>query len=236
MGKRMIFFIFITVPVIFSIISTIHLISFANLGNPYYLSVMFAGTVELGAIVTFITISPTILERLNKNMILYMFILLFGLQAMGNMYSVYDYILLKTNTNSEWLNTIDRMTLGFFDNNELILIVSLLLGLVVPLFSIILLKAAVDYLGDVKTKSEDIEIEEHKVTKVEPTVHKVNKSNKKEEKSVKESKNTSDYVPVFSVHKEREIKQEEPKSEPKELNIEDKLKKFNSEKTINVKK
>ena len=173
-NTKWILFLFLLVPIIFSLISTIHLISFVNIGNPYTLSVIFSITVELGALVTFIAVSPNILKKLNKTLIFYMFIVLFSLQAIGNMYSVYDYTLQKLSTNPNWLNTFNKMTLNFFDNDMLILIVSILLGLFVPIFSLILLKSALDYVNEKNEEFIEVDNESDNKTPIKHNDSEIN--------------------------------------------------------------
>jgi len=173
-SSKNILFIFFAVPFISSILSTIHLISFAGLANPFFLSVLLATTFELGSLVSFIVGSgKTLLKKIKKSYVILMFLILFILQAFGNVYASYDYIRHKLMEDPTWLDTFMDMMLGALDLQMSKFIVSILIGLPIPLISLILLKSGVDYISeeedDILPKQEKI-IEPVIVVKTEDTI------------------------------------------------------------------
>ena len=88
--KKIIVISFILVPILSSIISTFHLIDLFQLGNPSYLSIALAVTIEIGSIASFLTLS--ILSRLNRAIVWTVFIILFFMQVVGNTYFSYEWL------------------------------------------------------------------------------------------------------------------------------------------------
>jgi len=144
--ERILLLIFLLVPFISSIISTFHIVDFVGLGNTKIMSIALAVTFELGALVSFVTISKDILKRLNKGMILAVFVILFILQSTGNIYASFDYIRHKLIIDPTWLGTFMEMTFNSLDLITAKFILSVFIGLPIPLISLILLKSAVDYM------------------------------------------------------------------------------------------
>src|SRR3990172_4098955 len=89
---RNVLFIFVGVPIFSSIISAIHFIRFVSFGKASLMAVMLAISFELGSIVSFVALSKSILQRLRKELLFSIFLLLFILQAFGNVYSSFDYM------------------------------------------------------------------------------------------------------------------------------------------------
>ena len=139
------------VPLLSSIISAIHLVRFVSLGNAFAMAAMLAVTFELGSLVSFIALSKSILKRLKKELLLSIFLLLFLLQAFGNVYSTFDYIRCKLIADPTWLDSFREMFFNTIDVTSAKLTLSLIIGLPIPVISLILLKSAIDYF----TFSED---------------------------------------------------------------------------------
>lgn len=142
---RNILLIFVGVPVLSSIISAIHLIRFVSLGNASFMAVLLAITFELGSIVSFVALSKNILQRLHKELLFSIFILLFVLQAFGNVYSSFDYMRLTLIKDPTLLDSFREMFFNSIDVTSAKLTLSLIIGLPIPLISLILLKSAIDY-------------------------------------------------------------------------------------------
>ncbi len=174
-SNKNILFIFFLVPAISSILSTIHLVKFAGLANPFGLAILLALTFELGSIVTFIVGSgKNLLKKIKKGYVVVMFLILFILQVFGNVYASYDYIRHQLILDPTWLDTFMDMMLGTLDLQLSKFTVSILMGLPIPLISLILLKSGVDYVagdeivevGEVKENViEAKEVIEHKEEK-----------------------------------------------------------------------
>jgi hypothetical protein len=146
--KKAIVFCFILVPLLSSIISTVHLVDFFYLGNPSWISYTVAIAIELGAVASFLTLS--ILSKLNKTIVWGMFIILFFMQVIGNIYFSYDWVTNKIAQNPTWLSNFREMMEFFIykvDMKTSKMILSLLIGVPIPLISVFLLKSTTDYLG-----------------------------------------------------------------------------------------
>ena len=146
--RKAVIFCFVLVPLLSSLISTVHLVDFFYLGNPTWISISIALAIEIGAIASFLTLS--ILSKLNKLIVWSMFFLLFFMQVVGNIYFSYDWITEKIKANPQWISTFDEMMEFFLYETEektSKMILSLLIAVPIPLISVFLLKSVVDYLG-----------------------------------------------------------------------------------------
>lgn len=147
--KRAIVFCFILVPLLSSIISTVHLVDFFYLGNPSWISYTVAVAIEVGAVASFLTLS--ILSKLNKTIVWGMFFILFFMQVIGNVYFSYDWVSSRISKDPLWLNNFREMMEFFIykvDMKTSKMILSLLIGVPIPLISVFLLKSTTDYLGN----------------------------------------------------------------------------------------
>lgn len=139
---------FVAVPLLSSIISTIHLVDMYYLGNPNWLAVTIAIAIEIGAVASFLTLS--ILNNLNKTIVWSMFFLLFILQVWGNVYYSYDWVTQKILIDPNWLSTFKEM-MEFFSYEMSMetakMILAMIVGIPIPLMSLMLLKSLVDYIG-----------------------------------------------------------------------------------------
>lgn len=164
-SSKNVLFIFFLVPMLSSLLSTIHLVKFAGLANPFILSILLATIVEMGAIVSFVVGSgKDLLKKIKKGYVVVMFLILFILQAFGNVYSSFDYIREQLVKDPHWLDTFMDMMLNTLDLQLSKFTVAVLLGLPIPLISLILLKSGVDYI------SSDEEIKQEIV--VTPSINK----------------------------------------------------------------
>lgn len=147
--KRVIVGCFLLVPILSSIISTVHLVDLFLLGNPTWISYTMAIAIELGAIASFLTLS--ILSRINRTIVWSMFIVLFLMQVIGNVYFGFKYVSDKLAMDPAWLDNFREM-MGFFfydlDVPTAKMILSMMIGILIPLLSVFLLKSTVDYLGN----------------------------------------------------------------------------------------
>lgn len=176
LNKRIITISFLAVPILASLISTIHLIDFFSLGNPTWMSTFLAITFEIGSIASFVALSPNVMKKVKKNLIMFIFFVLFLLQLVGNVYFSFDYVNQQLLTHSSWMNTFIEM---FFLQEDPIMakfILALIIGLPIPLVSISFLKSLVNYLDDftkveeVKSIVEPILVEPIKEEKTEESI------------------------------------------------------------------
>lgn len=140
-------YVFLSVPLLSSIMSAIHLINMVELGNPAFMAVALAITFELGSIVSFVAMSKNILKRLKKEALYFIFILLFLLQSFGNVYSSFDYIRRLLLVDPTWLDSFREMFFNVMDVTTTKLTLACLIGLPIPLISLVLLKSAIDYFS-----------------------------------------------------------------------------------------
>lgn len=153
--RKIVISCFILVPLLSSLISTVHLVDFFYLGNPSWISYTIAISIEIGAIASFLTLS--ILSKLNKIIVWSIFSLLFFMQVVGNIYFSYDWISRKILEDPSWIKTFQEMMEFFFyemEQSNAKMILSMLIAIPIPLISVFLLKSTVDYLGTDKVEED----------------------------------------------------------------------------------
>lgn len=183
--KKIILFFFVGVPVLFSIISTIHIVDLFVLGDSKLLAYVSAVGIELGAIGAFLGLS--VMKKLNKWIVWTMFIALFFLQIIGNVYSAYAWVSIKVLADPNWLTYFQDMlnfVASFKDPRDVKMILALIVGVPSPLFSVFLLKSTMDYLEpdeitkesdepslsiEIDNKGEEIEGVEHRSKRLHPS-------------------------------------------------------------------
>ena len=136
---------FVSLYLVVSIISTIHVIDFFKLSNPDWLAISLAIAFEIGAAASLASLIA--LDKMNKTMVWFLFILLTAMQAMGNTYYAYTHL---DNFNS-WIELF-----GLVDE-ELIYqkrILSIISGAILPLVALGFIKSLVDYIKP--NESEEI--------------------------------------------------------------------------------
>ena len=144
---KRILYVFLSVPFLASLMSMIHLINMVALGNNMPMAITLAITFELGSIVSFVALSKNILKRLKKELLMLIFVMLFILQAFGNVYSTFDYIRLKLLVDPKWLDSFREMFFNVMDVTTTKLTLAILIGLTIPIISLVLLKLAIDYFS-----------------------------------------------------------------------------------------
>lgn len=82
--KRFIIGTFVSLYALVSIVSTIHVINFFELSNPYWLAVTLAIGFEIGAAASLASL--VILKKMNKTLVWALFITITLMQMQGNMY------------------------------------------------------------------------------------------------------------------------------------------------------
>lgn len=156
--KKLIVTFFISVPILSSIISTLHLVDLFELGNPGWLAIALATAIEIGSIASFLTLS--ILSKLNKSIVWTIFVILFMMQLVGNMYYSYEWISHKMAADPTWINSFKQMVEFFTGDlalNDVKMYLTILISWPIPLISVFLLKSATDYIG---SDAEEIDKEQ----------------------------------------------------------------------------
>jgi hypothetical protein len=129
--------IFVALYAMVSIISTIHVIDFFRLSNPEWLAVTLAIAFEVGAAACLGAI--VILDRTSRWLVWALFILITGMQMMGNMYYAYSHL-------QDFQNWIELFGL---QEEEIIYqkrVLSIVSGAILPIVALGFIKSLVDYI------------------------------------------------------------------------------------------
>ena len=175
---------FVSLYLVVSVISTIHVIDFFRLSNPNWLAVSLAIAFEIGAAASLASLIA--LDKMNKTLIWFLFIVLTGMQMMGNTY----YAFTNLHDFQSWVELF-----GLVDE-ELIYqkrILSIISGAILPLVALGFIKSLVDYIRpseeddtkdivkeDLSTKEEIAEAEAEATKNLIKYKHKTIDQDKKE--------------------------------------------------------
>jgi hypothetical protein len=142
---------FVTLYLLVSVISTIHVISFFELSNPQWLAISLAIAFEIGAAASLASLIT--LDKMNKGIVWGLFIILTFMQAMGNTY--YAYINLEN-----FQGWIELFGLSEEDPIYQKRILSIVSGAILPVIALGFIKALVDYIKPtpkpIEVKSDNI--------------------------------------------------------------------------------
>ena len=150
-------FLFLFVPIGASIFSSFHMFQILSLGNPVIFAIGLSVIYEFGHIGSFMAL---FVKNLKKLPVIIIFIILFLMQIIGNIYFSYDYITASILLDSTYLNTFSQIlntsvewmtTENYFEDFKQNMIrdkmlLSCILGIPVPLLSILFLKTLGDYI------------------------------------------------------------------------------------------
>lgn len=120
-----------------SLISTIHVVEFFELSNPTWLAISLAIAFEIGAAASLAAL--IVLDKTNKSLVWFLFIVLSSFQMMGN--SFYAYMHLEN-----FQGWIDLFGLNDYEFIEQKRILSIISGAVLPLVALGFIKSLVDYI------------------------------------------------------------------------------------------
>jgi hypothetical protein len=142
---------FVTLYLLVSVISTIHVISFFELSNPQWLAISLAIAFEIGAAASLASLIT--LDKMNKGIVWGLFIILTFMQAMGNTY--YAYINLENFQG--WIELFGLSEEDLIYQKRILSIVS---GAILPVIALGFIKALVDYIKPtpepIKVKTDNI--------------------------------------------------------------------------------
>ena len=157
---------FLAVPALSSLISTIHIITFFGLGNMTWMAIILALAFEIGSIASLMTLA--VLDKINRFAVWFIFVVLVAMQMLGNVYYTYDYISQAMVSNPQWIDSfidlVEMMTMQKLEQRTTKFILSLLIGLPIPIISLAFLKSVSDYLKPEGKKAEEVLTEEPKKT------------------------------------------------------------------------
>lgn len=142
---------FVTLYLLVSIISTIHVVDFFKLSNPTWLAVSLAIGFEVGAAASLASL--IVLEKMNKSVVWGLFILLTAMQAMGNTYYAFSHLENFTG----WIELFGLQEEDLIYQKRILAIIS---GAVLPIVALGFIKSLVDYI---KPEQDQIEAEPVKV-------------------------------------------------------------------------
>jgi len=141
--SRFIIGTFVSLYALVSIISTIHLIDFFELSNPYWLAVTLAIGFEFGAAASLASL--VILDKMNKTLVWVLFITITLMQMQGNMY----YAFTNLEDFQSWSELFDLIEEEPIFQKRVLAAVS---GAILPLVALGFIKSLVDYI---KPESEE---------------------------------------------------------------------------------
>jgi len=138
-NKKTVFIMFIIPPIIISLISAYHLITFYEPANPFSMSVILAFAIELASISSLVALG--VLDKLKKGTVWSIFLVLVILQILGNTFHSFVYLQEQTELAKLLFNFLS------LDNSlSSYRIVSLLMGMPLPLISLAFIKGSIEYL------------------------------------------------------------------------------------------
>ena len=128
---------FVTLYLCVSIISTFHVIDFFKLSNPSWLAISLAIAFEIGAAASLASL--IILDKMNKGLVWFLFILLTLVQMMGNTYFAYVHL----QDYHYWVELF-----GLSDEDPIFQkrVLSIISGAILPLVALGFIKSLVDYI------------------------------------------------------------------------------------------
>ena len=155
---------FVTLYLLVSVISTIHVIDFFKLSNSDLLAISLAVAFEIGAAASLASIIT--LEKMNKGIVWGLFIILTLMQAMGNVYYAYIHI----ENFQGWVELFGLTEEDLIYQKRVLSIVS---GAILPIVALGFIKSLVDYIKpseepvqtELEEKIEDIQ--EEKIDELE---------------------------------------------------------------------
>jgi len=159
---------FVSLYLMVSVISTIHVIEFFKLSNPSWLAISLAVAFEVGAAASLASLIA--MEKMNKSLVWFLFILLTAMQAMGNTY----YAFVNLGDYASWSELF-----GIIEEEEIFQkrILSIVSGAILPIVALGFIKSLVDYI---KPEDDKIETKED----VEEDLEEIDSSEKDEEEDL----------------------------------------------------
>lgn len=152
---------FVTLYLLVSCISTIHVIDFFKLSNPTWLAISLAVAFEVGAAASLASLIT--LDKMNKGIVWSLFLILTAMQAMGNAY--YAYVNLEGFQG--WIELFGLVDEDLIYQKRVLSVVS---GAILPIVALGFIKSLVDYIKPTKeTQPDTTEIEPRLDESIEPS-------------------------------------------------------------------
>jgi methyl-accepting chemotaxis protein len=163
---------FVSLYLLVSIISTIHVIDFFKLSNPDWLAISLAIGFELGAAASLAALIT--LDKMNKTMVWSLFIVITAMQMQGNMYYAYSHI----KDFQGWVELFNLVEWEPIAQKRLLAAVS---GAILPLVALGFIKSLVDYIKP-ESETDPIRIED-----LDVIVEEINHPEKKSKNEIEEN-------------------------------------------------
>ena len=145
---------FVALYFLVSIISTIHVIDFFELSNPYWLAVSLAIGFEIGAAASLASLIT--LDKMNKTIVWALFITITLMQMQGNMYYAFQ----NLEGYQAWVELFNLLEWEPLAQKRLLAFVS---GAILPLVALGFIKSLVDYI---KPEPEIVELDSDDLNQV----------------------------------------------------------------------
>ena len=161
---------FVSLYLVVSIISTIHVIEFFKLSNPNWLAVSLAIAFEIGAAASLASLIA--LDKMNRGLVWLLFITLTAMQMMGNTY----YAFIHLENYQGWIELF-----GLVDEEPIYQkrILSIISGAILPLVALGFIKSLVDYIRPSEEKPIEETVKEESLnSEAEKVWEKVNELKK----------------------------------------------------------
>jgi hypothetical protein len=141
--SRFVISTFVVLYAIVSIISTIHVIDFFELSNPYWLAVSLAIAFEFGAAASLASLVA--LDKMNKTIVWLLFFAITAMQMQGNMY----YAFTNLHDYQSWIELFNLVEWEPLAQKRVLAFVS---GAILPLVALGFIKSLVDYIKPAETQ------------------------------------------------------------------------------------
>jgi len=147
---------FVSLYLVVSVISTIHVIDFFRLSNPNWLAVSLAIAFEIGAAASLASLIA--LEKMNRGLIWTLFVLLTLMQMMGNTFYAFTHL-------QDYQGWVELF--GLVEEEPLYQkrVLSIISGAILPVVALGFIKSLVDYI---RPEEEKEQVTENSISVVPP--------------------------------------------------------------------
>tara|TARA_R110000782_G_scaffold869_3_gene3119 strand:+ start:9047 stop:9565 length:519 start_codon:yes stop_codon:yes gene_type:complete len=144
---------FVSLYILVSVVSTIHVVDFFELSNPTWLAITLAIGFELGAAASLAALIT--LDKMNKNLVWALFITITAVQMQGNMYYAFE----NLENYKGWVELFNLLEWEPLAQKRLLATVS---GAILPLVALGFIKSLVDYIkpDPIVTELNSLDLEE----------------------------------------------------------------------------
>lgn len=179
---------FVSLYLLVSIISTIHVIDFFELSNPRWMAITLAIGFEIGAGASLASL--IVMKKMSKTLVWALFITITAMQINGNLY----YAFINMQDYTSWVELFNLVEWEPLAQKRLLAAVS---GAILPLVALGFIKSLVDYI---KPEEDDIELSDEKLDEI---VSDINSTSEKKTKVV-----SQEDIDQFEVKDPIEVKSE----------------------------